>query len=172
MSAPERRHIPKDPREHFFFGLAQIIGTSRPEFSKNALKLYSLVQTGRVAFEELGRDAENTVVWATDFRYAIDSKTRNGSGVVFVAPQRMLSLEPDVLEGDLVRTVSVAMQFPYGFCDPLYKVYANGLDDQQSWMVGAPYDNYPLDPRIVPYDEIIRRLMGDRAYFNDFGLED
>ena len=149
-----------------------IVGRGRTPFVENAHWVFTMVVGRRFPLVVFSPQEESETVWATDFRFATDTMSGESSGTICIAPQRFQSLEPDVLDSDIIRTVSIAVQFPKCFDRRIREVYASALDDQQAWMVKSPYDGYPLDPRVEPYDEIIRKLLGDKAYFSDFGYFD
>lgn len=172
MSLPERGEPPQEVVGALMDRFSHIVGRGRTPFVEQAHWVFTMVAGRRFPLALLGPQEESETVWATDFRFATDTTTRGGSGTICIAPQRFHSLEPDVLDSDIIRTVSIAVQFPNCFDRRIREVYASALDDQQAWMVKSPYDGYPLDPRVEPYDEIIRKLLGDKAYFSDFGYFD
>lgn len=169
MSAPERgesqQAIVGDVMQH----LTHIVAMARSPFSENAHFLSSLLTRNVFEIEVIDPGLEEPMNWAVDFRLGLDSNDRRLAPVVFVDPLRYGSLSDRVKESELARTIALVEQFPRNFDQPIRRVYTNALAAQRKWL-GPDPSGVLLDPRTVPERVIIRQILGDRAYFSDFGF--
>lgn len=169
MSAPERGESQQDIVGDVMLHLTHIEAMARTPFSENAHFLTSLLTRRVFEIEVIDSGLEEPMNWAVDFRLGLDSNDRRLAPVVFVDPLRYGSLGDRVKESELIRTIALAEQYPRNFDKPIRGIYTNALAAQRKWLESDP-SGVLLDPRTIPDRVIIRQILGDRAYFSDFGF--
>lgn len=93
--------------------------------------------------------------------------------IILIDPSRMMGSSLAVAQADLVRTISVADQYPHdGFQKRLRDVYAQALERQRFWLEQQNAVEVEHDPRSGHQEEILFRILGEDYYYTDFGWDD
>lgn len=108
--------------------------------------------------------------WLSNFHllpFTLDS-TQTPKGVIEV--DRSSNATSNRRDGETVRTLLVAAQYPNdGYDRPLRQVYQQAIEGQKLWL-NQTGDKAFLDPRTLPEDVLLRKLMGHDMLFFDFGM--
>lgn len=92
---------------------------------------------------------------------------------VVVDPERIIQSKPEEIQGDLIRTLAIADQFPSnGFQRRYREVYSDALDTQKTWLESKDAPRLAFDPRFTGREELLKNLLGDARYYSDVGFED
>jgi len=86
---------------------------------------------------------------------------------------KMSGANPEKVQGDLVRTIAIADQFPFNGFERRYgDVYEQGIQAQETWLEATDAPTILLDPRTTERESLKRKLLGDPRYFADVGFSD
>lgn len=84
-----------------------------------------------------------------------------------------IRMNPLALQGELVRTLAIADQFPFkGYERRLRTVYGQALDLQTQWLTETNSPQITLDPRQMDRERLILQLLGPAKYYLDTGFAD
>ena len=153
--------------------LSEISSVRYPPISDNAKYISKMIASEFFVLDIVDTREEHVYPWIIDFQPRKSPIDQEMEGVILVDPIRFRSSKVDTLDAELVRTISVAVQFPdRGYCRPLREVYREALEMQKQWLVHARSSGTLHDPRYFPQSVIIQNIMGKSGYYSDFGFAD
>lgn len=153
--------------------LTKISSVRYPPISDNAKFVSRMIDNKFFVLDLVDTKEEHVYPWIIDFQPRNSAIDDEMEGVILVNPFRFTSSKVDTVAAELVRTISIAVQFPdRGYCRPLREVYREALEMQKQWLVHTRSSGTLHDPRYFPQSVIIQNIMGKSGYYSDFGFAD
>lgn len=144
-----------------------------PPISDNAIFVSKMISSEFFAIDVLDTKEEYVYPWIINIQPRKSPLDGEMEGTILVDPIRFRSAKIDTIDAELVRTISVAVQFPdRGYCRPLREVYREALEMQKQWLVHNRSSGTLHDPRYFPQSTIIQNILGKSGYYSDFGFGD
>ncbi|MBP6045015.1 MAG: hypothetical protein WBC38_01125 [Microgenomates group bacterium] len=151
--------------------LAKIADVKYPPISDNARWVTQMLEKELYTIEVIDPVRELVQPWVIDFQVKEDPISHQPEGVLVIDPYRMSAAKIGTIDSELVRTVSVAVQYPgRGFNRPLREVYNEAVEIQKTWLEANHATATLLDPRMYDREVLIKNLMGPEAYYSDFSF--
>lgn len=170
MSHPERNPHNLELVCRAYDRLAKIASIKYPPISDNARWVSQMLERELYVIDVIDPEKQLVQPWVMDFQVKDVPTTGLPEGVIVLDPYRMSSASDEAIDSELVRTVSVAVQYPgRGFNRPLRLVYNEAVDMQKVWLEANHVRGALLDPRIYDRKVLLKNILGPHVYYADFG---
>ena len=170
--------IPESPRQaevaqSVLQRISAVARAKYPPISDNANYVSKMIARKHFILNVTDPASEFVQPWIVDFRPRRSSLDGELEGTLVVDPIRFRSSKVGTVDAELVRAVSVAVQFPdRGYCRPLRDVYREAIEIQHQWLNAMQISATMHDPRVMPMSVIIQNILGKQGYYTDFGFGD
>lgn len=156
--------------ERIVNAIKDIRASQIPEAVRVLDACYEAVNEGQLDYALVDGGIEFPTVTAFRPLRSLDGKFKPR---ILFNPSEVLFFGKDKLGADLVRTLSVASQYPtQGYQRRMSDVYEDALNLQARYLDKREMGSVPFDPRVENRGEVRREVLGDIRFFYDCGFVD